>query len=86
MFCHVPVSHFVFLLEILDPTCRCLEGELYFQHFTLRNQMLYSFTPQPLCPRGKSPLYPSGRRLDRSQSLSGPRDEEKVFSLLEIEP
>jgi hypothetical protein len=29
IFCHLPLSDFVFLLEILDPLCRSLEGELF---------------------------------------------------------
>jgi hypothetical protein len=40
LFCHVSLSHFVFLLENSGPTCRYLwRGSVYFQHFTLRNQL-----------------------------------------------
>jgi hypothetical protein len=42
IFHRVSLSHFEFLLQILDPSCSCLEGELftvYFQPFTLRNQL-----------------------------------------------
>jgi hypothetical protein len=36
-----------------------------------------SFTPQPLCPQGKSPWYPINRRLGGPQSRSGRGGEEK---------
>jgi hypothetical protein len=43
---------------------------------------MVSFTPLPLYSQGKSPRYPSGRRLDRLQSWSGHDDEEKNSQLL----
>jgi hypothetical protein len=36
-----------------------------------------SFTPWPLYPQGKSPMYPLDRRLGGPQSLSGRGGEEK---------
>jgi hypothetical protein len=36
-----------------------------------------SFTPWPLYPQGKSPLYPLDRKLGGPQSRSGRGDEEK---------
>jgi hypothetical protein len=38
-----------------------------------------SFTSRPLYLQGKSPWYPSGRRLGWSQSRSGRGGEEKVY-------
>jgi hypothetical protein len=38
---------------------------------------MLSFTPGPPYPRGKSPWYPSDRRLGRPQRRSGRRGEEK---------
>jgi hypothetical protein len=37
-----------------------------------------SFTPRPLYPRGKGPLYPLDRRLGGPQSRSGRHGEEKI--------
>jgi hypothetical protein len=39
-----------------------------------------SFTPRPLYPRGKSPRYPSDRRLGGPQSRSGRYGEDKNFA------
>jgi hypothetical protein len=36
-----------------------------------------SFTPRPLCPQGKSPLYPLDRRLGGPQRRSASGGEEK---------
>jgi hypothetical protein len=36
-----------------------------------------SFTPQPLCPHGKSPSYPLDRRLGGPQNRSARGGEEK---------
>jgi hypothetical protein len=38
-----------------------------------------SFTPRPLCHRGKSPRYPVDRRLGGPQSRSGRRAKEKIL-------
>jgi hypothetical protein len=40
---------------------------------------VFSFTPRPLYPRGKSPRYPLDRKLGVPQSLSGRRGEEKIL-------
>jgi hypothetical protein len=40
-----------------------------------------SFTPLPLCPRGKSRRYPSDRRLGGPQSRFGRLGEEKILHL-----
>jgi hypothetical protein len=40
-----------------------------------------SFTPLPLYPQGKSPRFPSYRRLDELQSRSASCEEEKSFAL-----
>jgi hypothetical protein len=42
-----------------------------------RWRWVVSFTPRPLYPQGKSPLYPLDRRLGGPQSLSGRSGEEK---------
>jgi hypothetical protein len=42
-FCHVFLSDFVFLVEILDPTCRCLEGELFVLDISRWETNLHSF-------------------------------------------
>jgi hypothetical protein len=42
-----------------------------------------SFTPWPLYPWGKSPLYPLDRRLGGPQSWSGQRGEEKILDSTE---
>jgi hypothetical protein len=38
---------------------------------------VFSFTPRPLYPQGKSPWYPLDRRLGGPQSSSGHGGEEK---------
>jgi hypothetical protein len=38
-----------------------------------------SFTPRPLCPRGKRPRYPLDRRLGGPQNRYGERGEEKIL-------
>jgi hypothetical protein len=45
-----------------------------------------SFTPRPLCPRGKSPRYPFDRRLGGPRSRSGWCGEEKNLALRGIDP
>jgi hypothetical protein len=48
--------------------------EVYFPSFFdlgTRWKWVVSFTPQPLYPQGKSPLYPLDRRLSGPQSRSG---------------
>jgi hypothetical protein len=42
-----------------------------------RWRRVVSFTPQPLYPQGKSPLYPLDRRLGGPQSRSGRGGEDK---------
>jgi hypothetical protein len=42
-----------------------------------RWRWVVSFTPRPLYPQGKSPLYPLDRRLGGPQSRSGRGGEEK---------
>jgi hypothetical protein len=42
-----------------------------------RRRWVVSFTPRPLYPQGKSPWYPSDRRLGGPQSRSGRGGEEK---------
>jgi hypothetical protein len=38
--------------------------------------VVFSFTPRPLYPRGKSPRYPLHRGLGGHQNRSGQREEE----------
>jgi hypothetical protein len=45
--------------------------------FGTRWRRIVSFTPRPLCPRGKGPLYSLDRRLDGPQSRSGRRGGDK---------
>jgi hypothetical protein len=52
-----------------------------------RWRWVVSFTPRPLYPQGKSPLYPLDRGLGGPQSRSGRGGEEKNFQPPpEIEP
>jgi hypothetical protein len=54
-----------------------------------RWRWVVSFTPRPLYPQGKSPWYPSDRRLSGSQSRSGRDEEEKKsfhFTCRELNP
>jgi hypothetical protein len=52
-----------------------------------RGRLVVSFTPWPLYPQGKSPWYPSYRRLGGPQSQSGHDGEEKNSrSLPGLEP
>jgi hypothetical protein len=44
------------------------------------------FTPLPIYPRWKSPLYPLDRRLSGPQSRSRHCGEEKILALVGIEP
>jgi hypothetical protein len=50
-----------------------------------RWRWVVSFTPMPLCRRGKSLRYPLERRLGRPQSRSGRCGGEKNLALPEIE-
>jgi hypothetical protein len=62
------------------------EGKLYLS--LCRSYSLVSFTPRPLYPLGKSPLYPLDRRLGGPQNRSERRGEEQLFTLpgLELRP
>jgi len=46
-------------------------------HLGARWRWVVSFTPRPLYPRGKSPLYAFNRRLGGPQSWSEHSGEEK---------
>jgi hypothetical protein len=48
-------------------------------------KLVFSFTPEPLYPRGKSFLYPLNRRLGGPQSRSGRHAEEKILAPMELE-
>jgi hypothetical protein len=45
-----------------------------------RWRWVVNFTPRPLYPKGKSPWYPSDRRLGKPHSRSGRGGEEKISS------
>jgi hypothetical protein len=56
-----------------------------FLEFSTSWRWVVSFTPRPLYPRGKSPWYPLGRRLDGSQNRSGWRGKRKFLTLPGLE-
>jgi hypothetical protein len=51
----------------------------YFFDLGTRWSWVFSFTPQPLWPQGKGPLYPLDRRLGGPQSGSGRREKEIIL-------
>jgi hypothetical protein len=53
--------------------------DVYFLGLVTSWRWVVSFTPRPLYPRGRSPLYPLDRRLGGPQSRSGRHGEVKIL-------